>query len=63
MPMAEVRRQCGQMALYVDTPPIPLQQCLDRKSVPKIVEARSLTVVRASDPNLARQSDESPTDY
>ena len=55
MCVPEVGRQDGQTSLGILTVAIPAQQRLDRKSVSKIVQARSAAVVHTTQPNLPGQ--------
>src|ERR1700751_4172418 len=51
----EVSRQDGQTSLGVLAVAIPAQQRLDRKSVPKIVQARAAAGLHTTQPNLPGQ--------
>jgi len=58
--VAEVGRQDWQTSLRVLAVAVPAQQRLDRKSVAKIVQARSAAVVLTTQPNLPGQSVKRP---
>ena len=51
--MTQIGGQDRQEALRVLIVPIPVQQRFGRKAMPQIMQARSVTVVRAAQANLA----------
>jgi hypothetical protein len=60
--MAEIGGQDWQTPLGILTVAIPAQQSLDRKSMPKIVQARATTGTHRTQSNLSGEDVESPVD-
>jgi len=61
MTMTQIRGEYRHAPFDINAATVPLQQCLNYKSVPKVMKTWAMTVVFASKADLARQYDKPST--